>query len=250
MNSYELSRNWFDFSFENPQKIKPYHSAIYFFAIEHCNRLGWKKVFGFPTSMVLEAIGMKSYNSYKRYFDDLVEFGFFKVHEYSKNQYSSNIIELTLKDKALDKALDKAFIKHGTKQVESTEQSIDSINKPIYKEPVIETPPQKKELTELTEETFLKRWCDARTYYDKLPTNIKKLTSFEKIDFNDLKKDYTLKEFEQAMQGMFQQKTFPKTRLRPTHFLKREHFETYLTCFTTKEKLYENKKFVKPIERI
>ena len=70
MNSYKLSRKWFDFSFENPHKINPYHTAIYFFAIEHCNRLGWKKIFGFPTSMVLEAIGMKSYNSYKKYFDE------------------------------------------------------------------------------------------------------------------------------------------------------------------------------------
>ena len=136
MNSYELSRKWFDFSFENPHKIKPYHSAIYFFAIEHCNRLGWKKIFGFPTSMVLEAIGMKSYGSYKKYLNDLVDFGFIKVHEYSKNQYSSNIIELTLNVKALDKALDKAFIKHGTKQEESTEQSIDSIDKPIYNKPI------------------------------------------------------------------------------------------------------------------
>mgnify|MGYP005995569591 CR=1 FL=1 len=133
MNGYELSRKWFDYSFENPTKIKPHHTAIYFFAIEHCNRLGWKKVFGFPTSMVLEAIGMKSYSSYKKYLDELVSFGFIKVHEYSKNQYSSNVIEITFNDKALDKALDKAFIKHDTKQSESTQQSIDSINKPITK---------------------------------------------------------------------------------------------------------------------
>ena len=136
MNSYQLSRAWFDFSFENPHKINPYHTAILFFAIEHCNRLGWKKVFGFPTSMVLEAIGMKSYGSYKKHFDQLVEFGFIKVHEYSKNQYSSNIIELMLNNKAEVKALDKAFIKHSTKQSESNEQSNeqsnDSINKPRH----------------------------------------------------------------------------------------------------------------------
>ena len=105
-------------------------------------------------------------------------------------------------------------------------------------------------LNNLTEELFLKRWCDARIYYDKLPTNIKKLTTFEKIDFNELRQDYELKDFERAMKGMFQQKTFPKTRLRPSHFLKREHFETYLTCFTTNEKLFEDKKYKKPIERI
>tara|TARA_R110002051_G_scaffold203962_1_gene270231 strand:- start:589 stop:1302 length:714 start_codon:yes stop_codon:yes gene_type:complete len=111
----------------------------------------------------------------------------------------------------------------------------------------IETPQQ---INTLTEEVFLKRWCDARTYYDKLPTNITKLTTFEKIDFKELLQDYKLKDFEQAMQGMFQQKTYLKTRLRPSHFLKRDNFETYLTCFTTKEKLFEDKKYKKPLERI
>jgi hypothetical protein len=127
MNSYELSRAWFDYSFNHPDKIKPIHTSIYFFAIEHCNRLGWKTKFGFPTSMVLEATGIKSYSSYKKHFDEIVEFGFFKVHEYSKNQYSSNVIELTLNAKANNKALDKALSKHSTKQ----RQSIVSINKQV-----------------------------------------------------------------------------------------------------------------------
>lgn len=49
MNGYELSRKWFDWCFENPEKINPNHSAMYFFIIEHCNRLGWKDKFGLPT---------------------------------------------------------------------------------------------------------------------------------------------------------------------------------------------------------
>ena len=151
MNSYELSRQWFDFAFENPHKINPHHTAIYFFAIERCNRLGWKKIFGLPTSMVLEAIGMKSYGSYKKYFDDLVILGFIKVHEYSKNQHSSNIIELTLNVKAGIKALDKALIKHATKQdestSESTSESIDSINKQVNKEQL-----NKEQLNNITTE--------------------------------------------------------------------------------------------------
>ena len=34
MNGYELSRKWFDWSFENPELVSPSHTAIYFFAIE------------------------------------------------------------------------------------------------------------------------------------------------------------------------------------------------------------------------
>lgn len=132
MNSYDLSRKWFDWSFENPERINPNHTALYFFIIEHCNRLGWKEKFGLPTTMAKEAIGIRSYNTYINTLNDLVEFGFVKLIEKSKNQYSSNIVALSNFDKAHDKALDKALIKHGTKQREST----DSINKQETKEQI------------------------------------------------------------------------------------------------------------------
>ncbi len=126
-NGYELSRNWFDWCFENPEKITPNHTALYFFCIEHCNRLGWKEKFGIPTTMAKEAIGIRSYNTYIKTLNDLVVFGFIKLVEKSKNQYSSNIIALSNFDKAHSKALDKALINHTSKQRES----IDSIDKPI-----------------------------------------------------------------------------------------------------------------------
>ncbi len=132
MDIYKLYRNFWDYAFDNPEKIKPNHVAIYSFAIEHCNRLGWKQKFGFPTSMVLEATGIKSYSVYKKTFDDLVKYGFINVIEYSKNQYSSNIIALKENNKANDKALNKALTKHTSKQSESTHQSTDSIDKQIY----------------------------------------------------------------------------------------------------------------------
>ena len=125
MNGYELSRNWFDWTFENPEKINTNHTALYFFIIEHCNRLGWKEKFGLPTTMAKEAIGIRSYNTYINTLNDLVKFGFINLIEKSKNQYSSNIVALLNFDKAHDKALDKAMIKHTTKQ----DESISSINK-------------------------------------------------------------------------------------------------------------------------
>jgi hypothetical protein len=132
MDIFKLYRNFWDFAFENPEKIKPNHIAIFSFAIEHCNRLGWKKKFGLPSTMTMEAVGIKSYNTYISAFNDLVEFGFIDLIEKSKNQYSSNIIALSDFNKAINKALDKALIKHTTKQSESTIQStgesISSIN--------------------------------------------------------------------------------------------------------------------------
>lgn len=128
MDIYSLSRSFWDYAFENPDKVKPNHCALYFFSIEHCNRLGWKAKFGLPSTMVMEAIGIKSYNTYIKTFNDLIDFGFFILHEKSKNQYSSNVIALSKFDKANNKALDKALIKHATKQLQSTQQSIDSID--------------------------------------------------------------------------------------------------------------------------
>lgn len=133
MTSYDLSRAYFDWCFENPEKVSPNHTAIYFFAIEHCNRLGWKEKFGFPTQMAMDAIGIKKNQTYIRYFNDLVTWGFFKLIEKSKNQYSANIISLQSALPKNGKALDKALIKHTAKQTESIGLGIRQSNSPIDK---------------------------------------------------------------------------------------------------------------------
>jgi hypothetical protein len=133
LTGYEISRTWWDFAFANPDKVKPIHSALLFFAIEHCNRLGWKEKFGLPSQMAMEAIGIGSYTTYIPAFNDLCEWGFFTLVQKSKNQYSSNIIALSIFDKAPDKALDKALITHDSKQCESTCESTVSIDKQLTK---------------------------------------------------------------------------------------------------------------------
>ena len=130
LNSYDLSRSWFDWCFENPDKIKPAHTALYFFCIEHCNRLGWKDKFGLPTQMAMEAIGIKNWRTYSSTFEDLVEYGFIKVIERSKNQWSATVIAIVKNTKANTKALSKATQKHLQKQSSSTVV----IDKPINQE--------------------------------------------------------------------------------------------------------------------
>lgn len=133
MDGYSLSRKFWDFAFENPHKIKPNHCAVYFFAVEQCNRLGWKDKFGLPTNMAMEATGIKSYSVYKEVFDFLVENNLFECVQYSKNQYTSNIIaliEYTKADtKATVKALDKAFLTQQQMQAKGEYESTDSIYK-------------------------------------------------------------------------------------------------------------------------
>lgn len=119
LTGYELSRDFFDWCFENPDLIRPIHVAIYMFAIEHCNRLGWKPKFGFPTQMTMDAIGIKNWRTYITAFNDLCDWGFFKLIEKSKNQYSANVIAIVKNTKATTKALSKASQKHIQKQSNS-----------------------------------------------------------------------------------------------------------------------------------
>jgi len=127
LNSYELSRNFINFAFDNPEKISPNHYAIYFFAIEHCNRLGWKSKFGFPTMMACDAVGIKKPQTFIKYFNDLEDWGFIKVVERSKNQYSANIISLISATPKKGEAMDKAMVKHAA----SKGQSNSPINKQV-----------------------------------------------------------------------------------------------------------------------
>ena len=94
MNTYKLSKDWFEFCYANPEKIKPIHTSVYFFAIDTCNRLGWKEKFGLPTDMVKEALGIGSYNTYKKALNDLIDWQFIEMVQKSQNQYTANIITL------------------------------------------------------------------------------------------------------------------------------------------------------------
>ena len=118
ITGYELSRNWFDWCYENPELITPTHTAMYFFIIEHWNRMGQKDKFGLPSEMTKDALGIKNYKTFAKVFNDLIDWGFIKIIQKSKNQYSSNIIALVKNTKANTKALTKASLKHVPKQVQ------------------------------------------------------------------------------------------------------------------------------------
>ena len=153
VNGYDLSRDWFNFSFDNPEKVRPIHSAIYFFAIEHCNRLGWKSKFGFPSQMVMEAIGVKNWRTFSKGLSDLVDFGFIEMIEVSKNQYSSNIIAIVKNTKAPTKALDRALSKHVQKQSQSTVSIDKQLNKEqLNKEQAFEIKIENQKLKEAVSE--------------------------------------------------------------------------------------------------
>lgn len=94
LSIFQLYQSFWDWAFDNPEIIKPHMAAIYSFAIQRCNLLGWKEKFGLPTREAMEATGIKSYDSYKTHLGSLVQYGFIEMISRSKNQYSSNVIRL------------------------------------------------------------------------------------------------------------------------------------------------------------
>jgi len=183
-NGYQLSRAWFDFCFENPELISPSHTAIYFFAIEHCNRLGWKSKFGFPTQMTMDALGIKKHQTYIRYFNDLCEWGFIKLVQRSMNQYSSNIISLQIARPKNGKALDKAFITHAAKQTESTGQSKDSIDKPITNNHLNQEQITSAAIARVwLDDEMEKAWDEWKAFRKEIKKTLKPSTEKKQIEF-------------------------------------------------------------------
>lgn len=133
MNTFNLSREFFKWCFENSRKITPSHIAIYFFIIDLNNRLGWKKEIGLPSEHCMETLGIKKHQTFLKYLNELAEFGFIEIVQKSKNQYTSNIISIKSampkNGKALDKALGIAEVRHEVNQGLGTGLGKDNIDK-------------------------------------------------------------------------------------------------------------------------
>jgi hypothetical protein len=172
MNGYNLIRDWYNYKFDNPSKVKAIHSDFYCYLIDRWNRLGQKKEFGLPTDVTMEALGIGSYNTYKKVLNDLIDFGFISIVKKSINQHQSKIIALSKNDKATDKALDKATIK-------ATDKALDETSDTIIKQINNET---NKQINNIY--SFDEFW----DLYDKKNDRKKCLDKFNKLTGEQLKK--------------------------------------------------------------
>lgn len=124
MNGYELTKDWFNFRFNNPSQTRAGHTELYLYIVDQWNRLGQNKEIGLPTGFTMKSLNIGSYNTYKSLLDNLIEWGFIVVIKDSSNQHSSKIVALSNNDKASDKALDKATAKATDK---ATDKPTDTI---------------------------------------------------------------------------------------------------------------------------
>jgi hypothetical protein len=151
MDGYSLSEAWFDFASKNAEKVECKHTALFLYIVEVFNKRKWPDVVGLPSDFTMGILNIGSYKTYKKIFDDLVGFGFIKVIEQSKNQFTSTKIALAKNTKADT----KASLKHIPKQDQSSSSIIKQVNietiKQLYADKLISVAQLKK----LAEETAL-----------------------------------------------------------------------------------------------
>jgi hypothetical protein len=124
MNGYQLTRQWFEWRFNNPGKLSSAHAELYFYIVDRWNYFGQKSEFGLPRLHTMEVLSIGSRNTYKKLFGDLIEHGFIKLIRESCNQYHhASIIGLSKFEQAPETPLE-------TPTEQAHEQAPDPIGKP------------------------------------------------------------------------------------------------------------------------
>lgn len=223
MNGYNLLRAWYNFKFDNPAKAKANHSDMYCYLIDLWNRLGQKDEFGLPTSVTMEALGIGSYNTYKKTLNDLIAFGFIRLVVESKNQHQSKIVALSNIDKATDKPLDKAHIK-------ATDKATDTINKQYNK---------RTNKQDVNVEVFIEWFNSMKLKYKGVKGKFKTLNN---TDINNLQKlkqlKYDSKDWEHAFKMMCNNKwVIDNDMITPTHYLINANFQKYMNQIDKTDKI-------------
>lgn len=109
MNTFNLSRNWFNFVYENPKRVRAVHTAVYFFILDVHNRSGRREIFPISIPTLMSVISVHDKHTIYSVIDDLVEFGVLKIHQKGKNQFHPTLMSIIETQKRVS-PLDRAFL--------------------------------------------------------------------------------------------------------------------------------------------
>ena len=157
MNGYNLSRWWFNYSFEN-KDAKCQHTAIFLWCIELNNRMGWKSEFGLPTNSTMEGLSIGNKATYLNALKDLHNWGFIEIIKESKNQYQACIIRICSEKCHYENAtpLDSALIQHSTQHSNDIGSSTVPIDKQINTQTKKQVNKDKREFLDYKSKRFFK----------------------------------------------------------------------------------------------
>jgi hypothetical protein len=109
----------------------------------------------------------------------------------------------------------------------------------------------KEKFISYSESEFLDRWKSAREFYLKKPFHVTKLDFYDIKKFKEITSKYDKKQIDNAIGGLMTQKgAIPQIQLKPSHFLEIGNFQMYLTCWDSKENLFQRKEDKKAPSRI
>jgi len=97
LNSYALTRAWFDFLLDNPEKVTASHGMLYLWLVEINNRCGWREKFQITARECMDGMACKSRTTYTKCLQDLIDWGFVTVVLKSTNQWQCNVVCLSKK---------------------------------------------------------------------------------------------------------------------------------------------------------
>lgn len=93
MNSYTLSKQWFDWYSDTDKPVTSSHTAMFFYVVHVWNRSGQKENFGLPSDYAISELKMSN-KTYYKLIKDLIDWGVIILVAESKNRASSRVIRM------------------------------------------------------------------------------------------------------------------------------------------------------------
>ena len=92
---FDYIQDYWTWADANKDKSSMGTCSMYFLILRIANTLRWKPEFGITGREVMDELNIHSYNTYKKYFDTLIDAGLILITKKSINQYHCNIISLS-----------------------------------------------------------------------------------------------------------------------------------------------------------
>lgn len=89
----DLSRDYFSFA-ASQKELKPAAAALYFYLLTVCESQKWPEAFSVTARECMSAMGVSSYNTFRKTLDVLLKFGFVSVDQEPCNQHQSYSVTL------------------------------------------------------------------------------------------------------------------------------------------------------------
>ena len=65
---FDYFNGYWKWATENPDKVNPTTTSMYFYILSVANELNWRESFGLSSTQIMNGIGIATYKTYKKHF--------------------------------------------------------------------------------------------------------------------------------------------------------------------------------------